>query len=97
MSSHPVSLREQRLNARQQHQHLKIVSTGLSKMTTKEAEFRQRQADRLMSLADETRDFQLRAKLIIMSKAWIDQSARTRLRFKLLDAWRRYSSQPFPG
>jgi hypothetical protein len=95
MSSHPVSLREQRLKARQQH--LKIVWIGLSEMPTKEAEFRQRQADWLMSLADETRDSQLRAKLIIMSKAWIDQSARTRLRFKLLDAWRRYSSQPFPG
>jgi len=94
MSSHPVRLRE-RLNARQQH--LKIVGTDLSDTTTKEAEFRQRQADWLMRLADETRDPQLRAHLVIMSKAWIDQSARTRLRFKMLDAWRRYSNQPFPG
>jgi hypothetical protein len=91
MNFHPVVLREQRLNARQ---HSKIVPAGLSETATKEAEFRQRQADRLMRLADETRDPQLCAQLVIMSRAWIDQSARTRLRFKLLDAWRRYGGQP---
>ena len=68
----------------------------MNEMSTKNTEFSQRQADRLMKLAEETRDPQLRAQLVIMSKAWIDQSAKTRLRFKLLDAWRRYSSGPFP-
>jgi len=95
MNSHPVVLREQRQEARRRH--WKIVPTGLSEMSTKEAEFRQRQAERLMRLADETRDSQLCAQLLIMSKAWIDQSARTRLRFKLLDAWRRYGGQPIRG
>jgi aspartate carbamoyltransferase catalytic subunit len=95
MDFHPVVLREQRLNARPRH--LRIVLTGLSEMTTKEAEFRLRQADRLMRLSDETRDPQLCVQLVIMSKAWTDQSARTRLRFKLLDAWRRYGGQPIPG
>ena len=65
-------------------------------LARKRAEFAQRQADRLMRLAEQTRDPQLRVQLVIMSKAWIDRSARTRLRFKLVDAWRRYSSPPFP-
>jgi hypothetical protein len=95
MNFHPVVLREQRLDARRQH--LKIVPTGLSEMTTKEAEFRRRQADRLMRLADETRDPQLCAQLVIMSTAWIEQSARARLRLKLLDAWRRYGGQLIRG
>ena len=65
-------------------------------LARKRSEFSKRQADRLMKLAEQTRDPQLRVQLVIMSKGWIDRSARTRLRFKLVDAWRRYSSPPFP-
>jgi hypothetical protein len=88
---------KERLDAPPQYLSDEKVSTRLSEMTTKEAEFSQKQADWLMRLAGETRDPQLRAQLVIMSKAWIDQGANTRLRFKLIDAWRRYSSRPFPG
>src|SRR5262245_12859580 len=66
-------------------------------LARKRAEFSQRQADRLMKLAEQTRDPQLRAQLVVMSNGWIDRSARTRLRFKLVDAWRRYSSRTVPG
>jgi hypothetical protein len=101
MNSHPVVSRAERLDARQQHSSDEKLSTRLSnrlsEMTRKEADFHQRQADRLMRLAEETGDPQLRAQLVIMAKRWVDDSAKTRLRFKMLDAWRRYSSRPFPG
>jgi hypothetical protein len=58
-------------------------------LAKRKAEFSRKQADRLMILAGGTDDPQLRAQLVIMSNAWIDQSASTRLRFKLVDAWRR--------
>ena len=45
-------------------------------LARKRAEFAQRQADRLMRLAEQTRDPQLRVQLVIMSKAWIDRSAK---------------------
>jgi hypothetical protein len=101
MNFHPVALREQRFGARQQHlreeRELTRLGDRSKEVATKKMEFLQKQADRLMRFAEATRDPQLRAQLVIMSRAWVDQGANTRLRFKLLDAWRRYSSRPFPG
>jgi hypothetical protein len=71
--AHPVV---SRLEARQQHSG--DEGDRLSEMSTKKTEFSQRQADRLMKLAEETRDPQLRPQLVIMSRAWIDQSAKKR-------------------
>jgi hypothetical protein len=82
MNSHPVVLREQGLDARQHHLHADKEPTRLGhrskEMARKKMEFSQKQADRLIGLAEETRDPQLRAQLVIMSKAWIDQDANTR-------------------
>jgi hypothetical protein len=77
--------------------HTGKYENHLRERVRRKAEFSRKQADRLMMLAEGADDPQLRAQLVIMSNAWIDQSASTRLRFKLVDAWRRYGSRPFPG
>jgi hypothetical protein len=64
MNSHPVVLREQGLDARQHHLHADKEPTRLGhrskEMARKKMEFSQKQADRLIGLAEETRDPQLR-------------------------------------